>query len=171
MSRLVEFYRGAATDTEGRQLEAIWAWNDHDLEAVHDFIQWLFPLPEPSRFNPDAPLLSAHDIRTFRSDPLLQAHLQRSFERILTFLGLTRADDGAVIAGENFAARAADVWANPNHNWLRITRVLESTRMLGLEVESRAFFTFLKGLRDHAESEITLETFLYWEHAAGGPPQ
>src|SRR5262245_840829 len=72
MSRLVDFYRGAGTDTGGRQLAEIWAWGDDDLEAVHDFIQWLFPLPEPSRFNPDAPRLTEADIATFRGDPLLQ---------------------------------------------------------------------------------------------------
>src|SRR5262245_17647755 len=36
MSRLVEFYRGEASDTEGRRLEEIWAWDDDSLEAVHD---------------------------------------------------------------------------------------------------------------------------------------
>jgi hypothetical protein len=27
----------------------ILAFNDHELERRHDFIQWLFALPEPSR--------------------------------------------------------------------------------------------------------------------------
>ncbi len=34
----------------------IWAWDDAALEDGHDFIQWLFPLPEPSAFVDDAPL-------------------------------------------------------------------------------------------------------------------
>jgi hypothetical protein len=83
MSRLLDFYRGLETDTQGRLLEDILAWPDDDLEAVHDFIQWLFPLPEPSQFNPDAPLLTEIDIAAFKSDPLLQANLMKSFERIL----------------------------------------------------------------------------------------
>ena len=48
MSRLLDFYRGLKADTEGRSLKEILAWDEDDLEAVHDFIQWLFPLPEPS---------------------------------------------------------------------------------------------------------------------------
>lgn len=43
MSRLVAFYRGLETDIEGRLLKDILAWPDDDLEAVHDFIQCLFP--------------------------------------------------------------------------------------------------------------------------------
>jgi hypothetical protein len=81
MARLLNFYRGQGTDTEGRLLKDIWAWGDDDLEAVHDFIQWLFPLPEPSRFNPDAPRLTEHDITAFRSEDILRANLGQSFTR------------------------------------------------------------------------------------------
>lgn len=42
---IVDFYSGKATDTSGRTLREIHAWNYHDLENVHDYIQWLFPLP------------------------------------------------------------------------------------------------------------------------------
>lgn len=94
MRRLLDFYRGQATDAEGRFITDIWAWKDDDLEAVHDFIQWLFPLPEPSQFNPDAPLLSEADIDTFKSDPVLRANLVKSFERILVFLGFSLRETG-----------------------------------------------------------------------------
>ncbi len=124
MSRLVDFHRGSATDTEGRLLKDILAWLDDNLEAVHDFIQWLFPLPEPSQFNPDAPLLTDEDIAAFKSDPLLQANLMQSFERILAFLGLSLSDQGEVVEGQNFTARVPEVWGSPNHNWLRITHIL-----------------------------------------------
>src|SRR5271170_590862 len=110
MSRLVDFYRGLTTDTEGRRLEDILVWPDDDLEEIHDFIQWLFPLPEPSQFNPDAPLLSDKDIAAFKSDPLLQANLMKSFERILAFLGLSLSEE-KVVDGPSFTARVADVWA------------------------------------------------------------
>src|ERR1022692_4743624 len=126
MSRLLDFYRGQATDTERRLLKNIWTWADAELEAVHDFIQWLFPLPEPSQFNPDAPLLTKADIDAFKSDSVLQANLLKSFERILGFLGLSLSANGEVAQSEHFKSRVADVWAMPNHNWLRITRILRS---------------------------------------------
>jgi hypothetical protein len=53
-----------------------------------------------------------------------------------------------------------------HQNWLRITRVLTSTRLLGLEEQSQAFFDFLKADRDSGRSGITAESFGYWESAA-----
>jgi hypothetical protein len=164
MSHLTEFYRGTGTDSEGRTLADIWAFSDDEMEDVHDFIQWAFPLREPSRFNPDAPLLTDADIAEFRSEPVLRANLLRSFERFLAFLGL-RHEGGRVSEAPDFDQKK-DVWAYPNHNWLRITRVLASTRLLGLEEPSRAFFSSLKKLRESGRSGITVETFRYWEDAA-----
>ena len=68
LSNLVAFYRENAPDSEGRTLSQLWAWDDERLEEVHDYIQWLFPLPEPSQFNPDAPLLTPQDIEAFKWD-------------------------------------------------------------------------------------------------------
>ena len=99
MSHLLAFYRGDSPDTEGRTLDEILAWGDDDLEEVHDFIQWLFPLVEPSQYNPTAPLFNEQDIAAFRCDPLLKANLTRSFERILTFLGFVVAE-GKVVEGQ-----------------------------------------------------------------------
>jgi len=91
MSRLVAFYRGQGTDTEGRTLAEVWQWSDRRLEDVHDFIQWLFPLTEAGRFNPNAPLVTQEDIATFAGDEQLRTNLLRSFERIQ--FGLT-TDNG-----------------------------------------------------------------------------
>src|SRR4051812_28735953 len=110
------------------------------MEAVHDFIQWMFPLREASRFNPDAPLVTEADIEAFRADPALRDSLGRSFGRFLAFLGLA-IEGGRVVESTDFA-RKRDVWRYSNHNWLRISRVLTSLRILGLEDESRAFFNF-----------------------------
>ena len=104
MSRFVNFHRGLGTDTEGRLLTDILAWPDDDFEAVHDFIQWLFPLPEPSQFNPDTPLLTKDDTAAFKSNSVLHANLMKSFERILAFLGLALSE-GKVVQGKIFTAR------------------------------------------------------------------
>ncbi|GAC1322280.1 MAG: hypothetical protein NVSMB14_16970 [Isosphaeraceae bacterium] len=166
MSRLIDFYRGTATDSAGRSLADIWAYPDARMESVHDFIQWLFPLTEPSRFNPYAPLLTDGEIAEFRSDPELQTNLKRSLDVFLAFLGL-RYQDGEVIPAPDFAAKS-EIWLSRNHNWMRITRVLASTRLLGLEDRSRAFCEFLKSLKDGGRSAIQDDTFEYWKQAAFG---
>lgn len=65
MSQLTEFYKGAGRDSEGRSIAMIWAYSHAQWEASHDFIQWLFPLRLPSRFNPDAPRLTEVDVAEF----------------------------------------------------------------------------------------------------------
>src|SRR5262249_18595638 len=163
MSRIVDFYRGQETDSEGRSLKEIWTWSDDDLEEVHDFIQWLFPLPEPSQFNPDAPLLSQQDIAAFKSDPVLQNNLNKSFARILGFLGLRLDNDGKVVESNTFfSARIPDVWAMLNHNWLRITRILRSLTLLGMEAQAQALYERLSVYYKSRRFPIPLDTFRYW---------
>jgi hypothetical protein len=164
MSDLIAFYRGLRTDSEGRSLADLWAFSDAEMEDVHDYIQWLFPLRERSRFNPRAPLLTDADVAAFRSAPALLEALGRSFGRFLAFLGLAY-EGGRVVPGADHAARS-EVWRYPNHNWLRITRVLTSTRTLGLETESSAFLAFLERLYRGGQSGIDPETFAYWEATA-----
>jgi len=164
MSRLVEFYRGTKTDIEGRLLTDILSWPDDDLEEVHDFIQWLFPLMEPSQYNPDAPLLTKEDIAVFRNDPVIQANLMTAFDRILPFLGLSLSE-GKVVEGQNFTARVSDVWAGLNHNWLRISRILRSLSLLGMESQAQALYQRLHALYESRRFPIPPDTFRYWTEA------
>jgi hypothetical protein len=166
MSRLIDFYREETPDSEGRRLSDIWAWDNWQLELVHDFVQWLFPIPEPSDFNPDAPGLTEADIAAFKNDASLRANLLRSFERFLAFLGLKLAEDGRVEERVDFADRVPKIWAHRNHNWLRVTRVIRSLLLLGLEREARALFAWLE--KAARKFPIGTETMTYWTRAVQG---
>ena len=87
-SPLVAFYRGDGRDHRGRSLSDIQELDFYELEFNHDYIQWLFPLPEPSGANASAPLLSNDDIARFQSDESLRKRLLQSFELMLSFFGL-----------------------------------------------------------------------------------
>jgi hypothetical protein len=63
--------------------------------------------------------------------------------------------------------RSCPVFSEPSHHWLRISRVLASTRILGLEIPRRALFAFLKELRDTGATSIPADTFGYWQAAVG----
>ena len=120
-------------------------WPDDQLEAVHDFIQWLFPLPEPSGFNAAAPILNRESMQEFRKRPELHQNLRVSFLRMMKFYGLEVdfAEQIKVTRTRYFAAKAT-IWLSPgNHNHLRITRILRCLSFLGLEAEARAFFECL----------------------------
>src|SRR5438874_20180 len=53
--KLLRFYSGEGTDDRDRTIADIWCYSHNELEGVHDYIQWLFPLAERSAFNPAAP--------------------------------------------------------------------------------------------------------------------
>jgi hypothetical protein len=168
MTIIIDFYRETASDSEGRFFSEILAWNDDQMEEAHDFIQWLFPLLEASRFNPDAPLLTAVDIATFRAESILRDNLRRSFQRMLAFFGLVQRSDGHVVEGSHFGLRSPEIWSYPNHNWLRITRILKCLTLLGLESEARRFFAWLDSENLRRRFPITGETFAYWANAVNG---
>jgi hypothetical protein len=143
----------------------IWAWSNEEWEGIHDFIQWLFPLPEPSQFNPNAPLLTPDDVAAFKKESLLQTNMLHAFERLLLFLGLSLEPDGQVVEGLHFSTRVDDVWAAPNHNWLRVTRALRSLTLLGLGDRARALYDRLSAFYHSGRFPIPRGTFQYWTEA------
>jgi hypothetical protein len=139
---VVAFYSGGL-DNRRRTLEELWSWSDDRLEAVHDYIQWMFPTVQPSGVNPSAPLVTRQTIEAFASDRFLRDRLRRSLDRMLSFYGLQRvttpgADDRVEIDPARFADRAAN-WLHPgNHNHLRLTRIMDSLGTLGVRDAARA---------------------------------
>ena len=167
---LLGFYRGTSTDTRGRRLDEILAWDDERLEAVHDFIQWLFPLEEPSQFNLAAPLLTPADIREFRADPTLRQNLLRSAARMLAFYGFNVTEgDGhfAVKPSQQFGARQDVVYGGFNHNHLRITRILKSLTLLGLGDVAHKFLAAIQASDEN--KTLPDESLWYWNDAVGSP--
>lgn len=166
-SRIVEFYRREKPDSEGRMLEEYWGWGNDTLEQLHDFIQWMFPLNEPSAVNLDAPLVTREDQDAFRREPLLQSSMRRSLSVFLNFLGLEMRQDGHVDRRANFGQRIS-LWRASNHNWLRITRMLKSLRLLGFEKEAREVWKCLRQLHEK-EGYVSEHSFGYWREAADAP--
>lgn len=95
-SDLVSFYEGNGRDFRGRSLANILRWNASKLESSHDYIQTVFPLPEGSGVNWDAPIIDRRVFDAFRSRPELRAKLRESFQKILWFYGLNLEKEGDV---------------------------------------------------------------------------
>ena len=168
---VIGFYSDAGPDNRGRFLKEIQNWSDDELGRTHDYIQWLFPLDEPSGVNLNAPTLNAYTINRFRSDADLRRRLQASLVRMLAFYGLEmRATVPlSVVCTASFPERAEN-WLTPsNHNHLKITRILRSLCLLGLEDQADSFFRFLEMLYEMESTRphprISLETFGYWRSA------
>ena len=168
---LLRFYRLEGPDSHGRTLPEIWAWDAARLEGVHDYIQWLFPLTEPSAFNPRSPVLTEETIAAFRTDAQLRERLLRSLALMLDFYGLALESVGNGTAwiepAPGFVARSRGWLHAGNHNHLRLTRILTSLRLLGLEDHARALFNRLDAIaRDHPHA-VSATTLAYWRKAVG----
>ncbi len=171
-SRLLAFYSGESPDDRGRKLANILKWNDDELENIHDFIQWMFPLRERSGANPQAPVLDESTVEQFHSRGDLQEKLRASLRRMLKFYGLELKTEGplAVVEGQNFASRSATWLTTGNHNHLRITRMIKSLKTLGLGNEADALFACLRVIYQRqsarSTSPISARTFQFWQDAA-----
>ncbi len=150
--RIIGFLSGEAPDSEGRYLSDIQKWSDARLESAHDFIQWMFPLTEPSHVNQDAPVLDRETIAEIRSRPELMEAVRASFRCM-----------------QNFYERSWH-WVTPaNHNHLRITRILTCLMLLGFKTEALEFFTFLERVYKQEQRRtppgITARSFNFWKRA------
>jgi hypothetical protein len=167
-SSLVAFYRGDGRDHRGRLLSHVRQYAFDDLERHHDYIQWLFPLPEPSGANASAPLLSQDDIAAFAAGDSLRKALLESFELMLQFYGLELVGAEGnlqVVRGGNFDERSRSWLTSGNHNFLRISRILRSLSLLGLRGYAAAFLRVLEDIYAEQAQVIGATTMGYWRRA------
>jgi hypothetical protein len=167
-SPLIQFYSGGGRNSSGRLLSDIRAWNHDRLEHTHDYIQWLFPTRQPSQFNPSAPILDEEEIRHFLGSHQLQTELIASAKQMLDFYGLGLRD----VEGEPIVERTAEwnrrlrIWLTPgNHNFLRITRILTSLRLLGLAPLAVALLAALESIYEEHSAVIGERTIQFWRAA------
>lgn len=140
-THLLGFYAGTRPDDRGSLLREIHRWPDYKLEQTHDYIQWLFPLAERSGFSPEAADLGREDHSRVSVAARTPPQPADVFRRILAFYGMEIREAGQfrVTRAVSFAERSGNWITTSNHNHLRITRILKSLRLLGLEAEAVAF--------------------------------
>jgi hypothetical protein len=170
-NQIVEFYSGKGNDHCGRSFDTILEFSDSELESVHDYIQWLFPMKGCSPVNPVAPVVDKQVQAEFAENPTLKTNLCKACGRMLKFYGL-RCDTGMypcrhIGCDANFTTKAANWLIPSNHNHFRLTRILTSLRLLGLKVCSRNLLVCLVGIASRFHERITRETLAYWKKSQG----
>lgn len=168
---IVAFYLSQRPDSVGRMIEDIWSWDYQKLEYTHDYIQWLFPLKEKSRFNLNAPVMNDEAIQAFRTNEQLRIRLSQSLKMMLKFYGLQCNESGVadieIAKSDEYQERKPNWVERGNHNYLRITRILTSLSILGLENYAQAFFKCLNQIYNEESKNIGSETYAYWKRAVG----
>ena len=145
---IVAFLEGEGTDARGRTLFDVLGFDDAALELNHDFIQWLFPLPEPSGAVPDAPVLTSDDVRAIHDSTLAQCALAAATDRMEVFY------------------RGSHHWLKPHdHNHLRITRIIRSLRLLRGDEQADAFRSAILWVVETTRAPVSARSRGYWTTA------
>lgn len=144
------FLAGLGRDSRGRTLDDVLALDDARLEALHDYIQWLFPLSEASRAVPGSPVLGRGEAEAIRADSQARAGLARALDRMARFY------------------EATGHWLVPfDHNHLRITRILAATRDLLSPDVAGDFHAGIVAKVRSAGSPVNRESLAYWSRVLG----
>ena len=103
------------------------------LELRHDYIQWLFPSPERSRFNAQSVPLTVAEGLAIQADAAAKARVLRAYRLIVDFWGfeLVDVESGALRCSVGCEARFANLNTPFNHNFMRISRVLNCLNATG----------------------------------------
>ncbi|GAA0647943.1 opioid growth factor receptor-related protein [Brevundimonas lenta] len=145
---ILAFLEGEGTDARGRTLFDVLGFDNVALEQTHDFIQWLFPLTEPSAAVPGSPVLSQDDVEAIRASTMAQCAMAAATDRMALFYATTHD------------------WLMPNdHNHLRITRIIRSLRLLRGEAEADAFRDAILARVAATRAPVSARSRGYWETA------
>lgn len=137
-----DFLCNCCPDHRDLMLDDVLAYTAEKFETDHQFIQWIFPLMEPSPFNPHAPVLNKGECAHMRDDPHVSAGLQRAFVFVLKNYGMTWVD-GAVLPLAD-ASRGWMILQSPSHHDKHVSRVLRSLTLLGMRDEALAMLAHLE---------------------------
>jgi hypothetical protein len=156
-------------DYEGRTLKDVHAFNSTQLEDLHDYIQWIFPLNEESRAVPGSPVLTEEDIKELLNSPKVEGRLFKSFVMMCRFYGFkdTTPDYNLVeVSVDPYSPEfklTASNWLTPyNHNYLRLTRILKSLKLLGCDDWANELFNALQIVYDANSKIIGERTYKFW---------
>lgn len=149
---LFEFYCEYGTDNRGRSFIDMINMTDLELEKSHTVIQWLFPLKEPSAYNPTAPLLDDETIQAILNNKQGDKNLFLAGERICEFLL------------ENFAEKPTWIKLH-NHNFLRMTRIIKCYTLFGIMPLAKNFHNLAMYYYQKFPKVIGEETIKFWNDA------
>ena len=145
--QVVAFLSKNEKNTEGITVDDIISMSDAELENIHNYIQWAFPLTTPSLSVPNAPYLTTQDATLLAFDENAKVNVLRLLTRMMEFY------------------KSGDFITISNHNFKRISRILGCLVMLGMNADAVRFHEFILSLADSAYKKmcIAIPNEMYWE--------
>lgn len=159
------FTEGRAPDHMGRTIEDYLKFDADEWERCHNHVQWAFPSDQASAYNPYAPVI---DISEYSNK--LTAEGFRNIDSLLVnfmaSLGINYYPEHGLFYPDTDSPRW-NSWVTPmNHNYLRLTRVLNLLSYLNPEAANHLLFTLLHYVAP--SPNVNKETVIFWSKAGVG---
>lgn len=164
IQKIKDFYNNILPDNQGYYLNEIRNFTHFEFERNHNFIQWLFPNPDKSLYNINAPILSEEEAKILSLEPGIKDEIIKSFYYVCKMYGLkiVEEDNKTIITPDsNFTG----YWITyNNHNYLRITRILICLKIFNLLEYAKALLACLEELYQENTKHISQTTLSYWRN-------
>lgn len=147
--------------------EEIVRFTDDEIERFHDFIQWIFPTSQPSRFNGEAPTIDEHFASMLHGNRCALQNYCKSCCRYLHYMDFDCAGDG----NGNIHIYHGDrpFYRLPYHNFLRMTRMLQSLCETGHpQCSANLFAQMMDILHCAPDHSVSSTTIAYWKNTQKG---
>jgi hypothetical protein len=155
---VIDFFCGVSKDSAGRTIEHILNFDEFDIENYHDFIQWIFPTAEKSLYNSNAPIISDNFKNILSVNPVAVCNFCKTCRLFIGFIGFD-CEGNTIKIKEN----STMFYDRPQHNLLRITRVLNSLNQLGKTSCSKKLFSALENIYTKYPNKISNTSFTFWK--------
>ena len=141
----IGFFLNNETNSNGVSFNDIQLYTLEELEKKHDYIQWIFPLLEPSQFHKNSPIVSQELVDVLKHDTIFKRNMHKSFDLMKFFYCNTTH------------------WMKENdHNLLRITRIIKSLSLFGLDGLAEQFFDMISIICANNNFQIPKKTSEFW---------
>lgn len=160
---LLRFFLNEENQCIPHRHEDIVKFTDSEIEKYHDFIQWIFPTSQPSRFNGDAPTIDEHFATMLHGNQCALQNYCKSCRRYLHYMDFDCNENIHTYHGDRPFYRL------PYHNFLRMTRMLQSLREAGHpQCSANLFAQMMDMLHSTRNQPISSTTIAYWQGTQKG---
>lgn len=150
---LYNFMIGRLQTPEDITIKDVLDMNEQELEDNHKYIQWCFPLETKSKYNSSAPVLDDMELHLIIHNYEARKNFYSVFEKMLVFYGFSINYKRKIQLED--VQRVKEWSSNRPHNFLRITRIVNSLTLLGYKNLAQDFqtillnsFTYIDELKD-----------------------
>lgn len=148
---ILGFLEHRGLDYQHRSLHDVWAFNDTQIEYTHDFIQWIFPLTEPSQNILSSPVLCSNELALVVRSLEANKNILLSANWFLCFLE----------RNENWRTRY-------DHNHLRVSRLLKSLMLINKYEDARLALNRIMKILGPQKHLIDSKAQIIWKKTVEG---